>query len=93
MFAWEPTRTDAKSFSLTLAIIQTVERSATVKSSCAALTTKPRLALRVRTTPLIGAGTNQIGIDLFGLLERRNLDGHWLRAASVFREPRATCDS
>src|SRR5262249_9026273 len=37
MFACEPTRTVTKSFSLTLAIIQTVERSATVKSSCAAL--------------------------------------------------------
>jgi hypothetical protein len=62
MFACEPTRTEAKSFSLTLAIVQTVERSATVKSSCAAFTTKPRLALRVRTTPLIGAGTTRLGL-------------------------------
>src|SRR5467141_5202057 len=54
MLAAEPTRTDAKSFSLTLAMIHTVERSTTVKSSWAVLTTKPRFALRVRTTPLIG---------------------------------------
>jgi hypothetical protein len=46
MLLCEPTRTAAKSFSLTLAIIQTVERSAIVRVPA---TTKPRLALRVRT--------------------------------------------
>lgn len=55
MLAADPTRTDAKSSSFTLAITHTVDRSATVKSSCAEFTTNPRLAVRVRMTPLSAA--------------------------------------
>jgi hypothetical protein len=57
MLAAEPTWTDAKSFSFRLAITQTVDKFTTVKSSWALLTTNPRLAVRVSTTPSMGAGT------------------------------------
>ena len=64
----DPTRTDVKSFSFTLAITHTVERSATVKSSWAGVTTNPRFALRESTTPLIGEGKVRFGLICSGLV-------------------------